>query len=144
MSICKKFNCAECPSFKDCGGCEACNAKPFGSKEQCICARIINAKGFKGYEDTFKRIIDSINALSIQGLHVDDLNILPGSYVNLAYPLPNGETIKFLNDDLTYFANQIEIGGERCYGVVSDGSFLLVASYGREGKDPKLEVYKAL
>lgn len=141
MSICKKYNCKECPSFKECGGCEKCNAMPFDSKERCICARLIDEKGFEGYQETFKRIIDTINGLSIEGLHVDDMNILPGSLLNLEYPLPNGGTVKFLNDDKTYFANQIETGEERCYGVVSDGSFLLVATYGCEGKDPKLEIY---
>ena len=144
MSICKKYNCQECPSFKECGGCENCNAKPFDSKEQCICARIINIKGFRDFQETFQRVIDSINALSIEGLHADDMNILPGSLVNLEYPLPSGGTIKFLNDDLTYFANQIEIDGEKCYGVVSDGTFLLVSSYGPKGKDPELLVYKKL
>ena len=144
MSICKKYNCHECPSFKECGGCENCNAKPFDSKEQCICARIINEKGFRGFEETFKHIIDSINSLHLEGLHVDDMNILPGSYLNLEYPLPNGATVKFLNDDKTYFANQIEIGNGKCYGVVSDGTFLLVASYLRDGKDPILLIYKSI
>ena len=144
MSICKKYNCKECPSFKECGGCENCNAEPFDSKEQCICTRIINEEGFDGFQKTFKHVIDSINALAIPGLHVDDMNILPGSMLNLEYPLPNGGTIKFLNDDKTYFANQIEIDTERCYGVVSDGSFLLVASYGCEGKEPKLLAYFTL
>lgn len=144
MSICKKYNCLECPSFKECGGCENCNAKPFGSKEECICARIINEKGFSGFQETFKNIIDAINGLFIPELHVEDLNILPGSYLNLEYPLPSGMRVKFLNDDLTYFANQIETSNERCYGVVSDGSFLLVASYEDHGSNPKLVLYKKL
>lgn len=144
MSICKKYNCLECPSFKECGGCEKCNAKPFGSKEQCICARLINEKGFDGYQETLKKIINSINELSIPELHVNDMNVLPGSYVNLEYPLPSGRIVKFLNDDLTYFANQIETSKERCFGVVSDGSFLLVASYGDQGTDPELVLYKMI
>ena len=144
MSICKKYNCKECPSFKECGGCENCNAKPFDSKEQCICARLINEQGFDGFQNTFKNIINSINELSIPNLHVDDMNILPGSILNLEYPLPNEGTVKFLNDDKTYFANQIKIDGKRCYGVVSDATFLLVATYGHEGKDPILVLYKKL
>ena len=144
MSICRKYNCEECPSFKDCGGCENCNAMPFGAKEQCICASLIAEKGFQGYQEAFQHIVDSINGLSIQGLHIDDMNVLPGSYVNLEYPLPCGGTVKFLKDDRTYFANQIETGGERCYGVVSDGSFLLVATYGCKGKDPELVIYKKI
>jgi len=144
MSICKKYNCKECPSFAECGGCENCNAQPFNSKEQCICARLINEKGFDGYQATFKHIIDSINALGIDGLHVDDMNVLPGSFLNLEYPLPSGGSVKYLNDDKTYFANQIETSSDRCFGVVSDGTFLLVATYGSEGKDPKLILYKAL
>lgn len=144
MSICKRYNCHECPSFKECGGCENCNAMPFDSKEQCISARIINEKGYDGFIIVFKHVIDEINKLSIPGLHVDDMNILPGSLLNLEYPLPNGGTVKFLNDDKTYFANQIETSNERCYGVVSDGTFLLVASYLSEGKDPVLVLYKSI
>lgn len=64
--------------------------------------------GFRGFQDIFQRIIDSINTLSIQGLHAEDLNILPGSCLNLKYSRPNGETIKFLRDGKTYLANQIE------------------------------------
>lgn len=60
-------------------------------------------------------LIAEFNALGIPGLQVDDLNLLIGSYVNLEYPLPNGQSVKLLEDNRVYWGNQIEIpGNERC------------------------------
>ena len=58
---------------------------------------------------------------------------LNGFYVNLEYPLPNGQ----------YLGNQIEIQGSgRCYGIVADEKYLLVCEYGCGGADPQIVVYK--
>ena len=45
----------------------------------------------------------------------EKLNALVGGYVNLAYPLPSGASVKFLNDQTTYLGNQLEseFGGDR-------------------------------
>ena len=84
-----------------------------------------------------------INALRLPGLSVDDLNLLNGSYVNLEYPLPNGMTVRLLDDRNIYWGNQIEIpGSERCWGVVAGESFLLVCTYGCGGSDPQLIQYR--
>ena len=72
------------------------------------------------------------------------LNALVGAYVNLAYPLPCGASVKFLDDGTTYLGNQLEPenGGERCFGVLANADFILVCTYAAEGKDPELLLYK--
>lgn len=68
---------------------------------------------------------------------------LNGFYVNLEYPLPNGQSVKLLEDNKVYLGNQIEIQGSgRCYGIVADEKYLLVCEYGCEGADPQIVVYK--
>lgn len=102
--------------------------------------------GDGGRFEAFKaRLIDEINALHIEGLpKVERLNALVGSYVNLAYPLPSGIKAKFLNDQATYLGNQLEstFGGDRCFGVLANMDFILICTYGRDGADPELVLYK--
>lgn len=102
--------------------------------------------GGDGKFDEFKqKLIDEINELHIEGLpKVEKLNALVGSYVNLAYRLPNGSTVKFLDDNATYLGNQLEceFGGDRCFGVLANMDFILVCTYGKDGKDPELVIYK--
>ena len=74
---------------------------------------------------------------------MSDLNLLNGFYVNLEYPLPNGGTVKLLNDADIYWGNQIERpGNDRCYGIVGDERHLLVCEYGCNGSDPEILVYQ--
>ena len=97
------------------------------------------------FEQFKKQLIDEINALQIEGMpKVESLNPLIGSYVNLAYPLPGGGTVKFLDDGTTYLGNQLEseFGGERCFGVLAGMDFILVCTYEAEGKNPELVLYK--
>lgn len=142
MSLCKKYDCIKCEAFSTCGGCEKNNGSPFG--KCCVATCIIKEKGFDEYLSIEKKIIDSVNNLNIDELKIDHLNILPGEYVNISYPLDSGE-IKLLKDDQTYFANQIETSNkDRCFGIVSDGKFLIVAEYGCNGVNPKLVLYKRL
>lgn len=99
-----------------------------------------------GEFDAFKKqLIKEINDLNIDGMpKIDKLNALVGSYVNLAYPLPNGVKTKFLDDKTTYLGNQLEseFGGERCFGVLAGTDFILVSTYEAEGKNPELVLYK--
>ena len=102
--------------------------------------------GGEAYFDQFKQqLIDEFNALEIEGMPpVENLNVLPGSFVNLEYSLPNGSTVKFLDDNATYLGNQLEpiFGGDRCLGIVANMSFLLVCTYEADGKNPELVLYK--
>ena len=71
------------------------------------------------------------------------LNALVGMYVNLEYPLPGGMKAKFLNDQATYLGNQLEPeDGGRCFGVLANMDFILICTYGTEGADPELVLYK--
>ena len=96
--------------------------------------------------DAFKRqLIDEFNALNIEGMpRVEDLNVLSGSFINLAYRLPSGDTVRFLSDDATYLGNQLpcEFGGDRCFGIAANMSFLLVCTYAEDGEDPELVLYQ--
>ncbi len=99
-----------------------------------------------GRFEAFKQqLIDEINALHIEGMpKLEKLNALVGSYVNLAYPLPSGAAVKFLNGQTTYLGNQLEAenGGDRCFGVLANKDFILISAYGENGADPELLLYK--
>ena len=102
--------------------------------------------GDDGEFEVFKKqLIEEINALQIEGMpRVEKLNALVGQYVNLAYRLPNGAQVKFLDDGTTYLGNQLEpeFGGDRCFGVLANMDFILVCTYGEDGADPELVLYK--
>lgn len=96
--------------------------------------------------DEFKRLlIEEINALNIEGMpKLTKLNALVGSYINLEYRLPNGKTVKYLNDNATYLGNQLEceFGGNRCFGIAANMDFILICTYEENGENPELVVYK--
>ena len=99
-----------------------------------------------GQFEAFKQqLIREINDLHIEGMpRVESLNALVGRFVNLAYPLPSGESVKLLNDGTTYLGTQLEpaFGGERCFGVLANMDFILISTYEAEGKNPELVLYK--
>ena len=101
--------------------------------------------GDGAFEALKKQLIEEINALGIEGMpKVEKLNALVGRYVNLAYRLPNGSTVKFLDDETTYLGNQLActFGGDRCFGVLANMDFILVCTYEANGENPELIVYK--
>ena len=100
--------------------------------------------GDGGKFEAFKRqLIEEFNELHIPGMpKLEKLNALVGSYVNLSYPLPGGASVKFLDDQSTYLGNQLEGESGRCFGVLANADFLLVCSYGENGADPELLLYK--
>lgn len=94
--------------------------------------------------DYWKRY-EEFNELHIDGMpKVEKLNALVGAYVNLAYPLPSGASVKFLNDQTTYLGNQLEseFGGNRCFGILANMDFIMVCTYEAEGAKPELLLYK--
>ena len=97
------------------------------------------------FEEFKEKLIEEINALGIEGMpKVEKLNALVGRFVNLPYRLPSGEEVKFLDDQVTYLGNQLEpeFGGDRCFGVLASMDFILVSTYGKDGADPELVLYK--
>ena len=102
--------------------------------------------GKEQFEAFKQQLICEFNTLlSIEGLpKVEKLNVLPGNFVNLEYRLPNGQIVKFLDDDATYLGSQLECesGGDRCVGIVANMDFLLVCTYETNGENPELIIYK--
>lgn len=97
------------------------------------------------FEEFKQKLIGEINDLHIDGMpKIEKLNALVGKYVNLEYRLPNGEKVKFLNDQTTYLGNQMEseFGGDRCFGVLANMDFILICTYEEEGVNPELVLYK--
>ena len=97
------------------------------------------------FEALKKELIEEINGLRIEGMpRLEKLNALVGGYVNLAYPLPGGASAKFLDDGTTYLGNQLqsERDAERCFGVLANADFILICTYGKDGADPELLLYK--
>jgi len=101
--------------------------------------------GNEAFEEFKKLLIDEINSLNIEGMpKLTKLNALVGSYVNLEYRLPNGKTVKYLDDNTTYLGNQLEceFGGNRCFGIVANMDFILICTYEKNGENPEIVIYK--
>lgn len=101
--------------------------------------------GAEKFEEFKRQLINEFNELHIEGMpKVEKLNALVGGYINLEYRLPNGQTVKFLDDNATYLGNQLEceFGGERCFGIAANMEFLLVCTYEENGENPELVIYK--
>ena len=102
--------------------------------------------GKEQFEAFKQQLIHEFNTLlPIEGLpKVENLNVLPGSFVNLEYRLPNGQIVKFLDDEATYLGSQLEceFGGDRCFGIVANMDFFLVCTYEKDGENPELVIYK--
>ena len=136
-------NCAACGQRETCPGCAATGGSPFGGR--CVVAEYIRTGGMEQYTAFRAGLLGEINAL----LRARDLPAaetlyeLPGAWVNLAYPLPSGETARLLDDKNIYLGCQIEFGGLGvCYGVVADAGFILICSYSVNGSEPELIVYQ--
>ena len=107
--------------------------------------RYTHLAGAVKFEEFKQQLIAEINALHIEGMpKVEKLNALVGAYINLEYRLPNGKCEKFLDDGATYLGTQLacEFGGDRCFGIAANMEFILVCTYGENGADPELVVYK--
>ena len=106
----------------------------------------IRIGGREKFEEFKQQLIAEFNTLlHIEGLpRVENLNVLPGSFINLEYRLPNGQMVKFLDDNATYLGNQLEceFGGDRCFGIAANMEFLLVCTYEENGENPELVVFK--
>ena len=110
-----------------------------------IWKRYAEIGGREGFEEFKRQLICEFNdLLRIEGLpRVENLNVLSGEFINMEYTLPNGQKVKFLDDDATYLANQLECEfGGRCFGIAASMDFLLVCTYEENGENPELVIYK--
>ena len=146
-SICGA-NCNDCDYYKNnkCKGCKETKGCPFGKK--CWIAKYIEVGGKDSFEQLKKELINEFNSLNIDGMpKINDLYTLHGEYINLKYPLPNGEYVKFLNDNESYLGNQVEClfndkEINKCFGIVANMRFLLVCEYEENGTNPEIVIYK--
>ena len=107
--------------------------------------RYKNLDGAEKFEEFKQKLIDEINALHIDGMpKLEKLNALVGGYINMEYRLPNGKSVKFLDDAATYLGNQLECEYDDsvCFGIAANMDFILVCTYGEDGENPELLVYK--
>ena len=96
ISICGA-DCKNCGCGKDnnCKGCLESNGCPFG--KQCFIFEHIKAGSTESYQLFKKQLIKEFNSLGIPGMPaINELYAMKGSYVNLAYTVPNDDEIKFL------------------------------------------------
>ena len=146
-SICGA-DCSNCGYGKNnnCKGCKATGGCPFG--KQCFIAKYILTGGKENYEHFKTQLINEINSLDIPGMpKINELNPLNGNFVNLNYPLPNGQYASFLDNNDIYLGNQVESefnDGEiiRCFGILANMNFILVSEYGPNGDSPEIIIYK--
>ena len=147
-SICG-LDCAGCSMKDTCGGCAKTNGQPFGG--ECVVAACCQSKGHGHCADCSdmpcglkEQLTAEFNALGIKDMaKVTSLNQLKGSFINLTYTLPNGQTVKLLNDEKIYLGNQIcKKDSSRYYGLAADADCLLVCEYGDGGSDAEIIVYK--
>ena len=95
------------------------------------------------FEEFKKQLIEEINNLNIEGMpKLESLSALVGAYVNLEYRLPSGMKVKFLDDNVTYLGNQLEVNNNRCFGIVANAEIILICTYGVEGANPELVLFK--
>ena len=141
-------NCEDCELLKSkkCKGCKNTNGCPFGKK--CWIAKYIEVGDKESFETLKKEIISEFNSLSIDGMpKIKELYPLHGEFVNMEYPLPNGNHVKLLNDNEVYLGNQLEClfnddEIKKCYGILANMSILLVCEYGENGINPEIVIYK--
>lgn len=142
-SICG-LDCNQCPVKDTCAGCEAI------SQGGCVIAACCQKQEYESCQKCAgachlkEQLIAEFNALGIDDMEeVRDLNALSGSYINLEYALPNGQTVRFLKDEKVYLGNQLhKRNSDRCYGLAADENFLLVCEYGEGGCDAEIVLYK--
>lgn len=135
--------CDGCQFQDSCRGCAATGGKPFGGT--CVAAEYIKAGGKGQYAEFKRKLLAEINSLlKANGIpEADALYELPGAFANLAYPIPSGKAVKFLDDTKVYLGCQIAFADMGvCYGVVADTGFILVCSYSVNGSEAELVAYQ--
>ena len=135
------IDCTGCGFSSTCKGCAATGGKPFGG--ECVLANWCKKEDHT-LDEYKNRLIASFNSLHIPGMEeVTELNALKGSFINIAYPMPGGHSVKLWDDNRIYLGNQLhKKGSNRCYGIAADETYHLVAEYGDSGSDPEIVVFQ--
>ena len=110
MSTICGANCDLCSLRETCRGCAETCGRPFGGA--CLAAESIKAGGKERFAEQKRQLISQFNALGIEGMpEITELFCLCGSFVNLAYPMPNGRQVQLLDDKNIYLGTQVEGSG---------------------------------
>lgn len=139
-SICG-LDCTMCQLHNSCKGCADTQGQPFGAP----CVTAVCLKDGENALCAFKeRLMAAFNELDIPDMEpVTTLNGLKGSYINIAYTLPNKAVVKFWEDDKIYLGNQLsKKDSDRCYGIVAGEHYLMVAEYSGYGAEAEVVVFK--
>ena len=107
--------------------------------------KYLNLGGKEKFDEFKQKLIDEINSLNIEGMpKVENLNALVGNFINLEYRLPNGKSVKFLDDRATYLGTQLEseICENLCFGIAANVDFILICTYEENGEKPELLINK--
>ena len=142
MSTICGIDCGGCGMKAVCKGCTATDGHPFGGS--CVTAECYKSGGKEFFRAYKAQLIEEFNALGIADMPpITELCPLCGAFVNMAYPLPNGETVKLLDDRAVYLGYQVSKAADsRCYGLAADEHYLLVCEYGENGSNPEIVVYR--
>ena len=105
ISLCGTACCTNCPRLSECGGCKKADGRPFGGR--CVAAEWVRTGGLENLERQKQQLIAEFNSLGVANLSVENLNLLSGRYVNLEYMLPNGTSVKLLEDDKVIWVTRL-------------------------------------
>ena len=142
-------DCGQCAMKEACKGCLNTNGHPFGGN--CVVAACCRERGYGKCAqcaapvcDCKARLMEEFNALGIKDMPpVTELYSLSGAFINLAYPLPGGQAVKFWRDEDVYLGAQLPKGNSgRCYGLAASAEYLMVSEYGENGSEPELVLFK--
>lgn len=142
-------DCESCRLKSMCGGCRLTFGRPFGGA--CPLAECCKGHGSESCEDcpdgkcTYKeKLMDEINALHIKDLpEITELFAIAGAFVNVKFDLPNGQSIKLLEDDAIYLGTQVEKPGTKLrFGIAASNKNILVCEYAEGGAFPEIVLYK--
>ena len=139
-SICG-IDCTNCELSGTCNGCAATGGYPFGV--ECLVAQCCK-RGKAVLYELKEKLIAAFNALNIPDMEeVTELNALKGSFANIEYALPNGQIVKFWDDNKIYLGNQLhKEGSDRYYGIIADEKYLMVSEYSGYGENAEIIVFK--
>lgn len=142
QTICGMDCCCECQLHgAACAGCQETSGHPCGGS--CVAAELFQRGGAPAFLQARQQLINECNALGLPGLQVSDMHLMMGQLVDLTYPLPNGTSANLLRPNRVYFVNQLPSPDSgRCYGIAADETMLLVCTYGAEGREPELLLFK--
>ncbi len=142
-------DCSKCSMKETCKGCVKTEGHPFGGT--CVVATCCQNREYQYCSDCTEtvcqckaQLIQEFNALGIEDMsRVTELYSLQGSFINLEYPLPGGQRVKFWKDNDIYLGTQLpKNNSDRCYGLTANEEYLLVCEYGENGADRQIVAFK--